>query len=46
MMPVASPIAETIHQTFLLAETLGYADRFVPRMIDMMAANAGLKPKA
>ncbi len=46
MMPVASPIAETIHQTFLLAETMGYGERFLPRMIDMMAANAGLTPKA
>jgi 3-hydroxyisobutyrate dehydrogenase-like beta-hydroxyacid dehydrogenase len=45
-MPVASPIAETIHQAFVLADTLGYGERFVPRMIDMMSANAGLKPKA
>jgi 3-hydroxyisobutyrate dehydrogenase-like beta-hydroxyacid dehydrogenase len=45
-MPVASPIAETIHQAYVLAETLGYGERYVPRMINMMAANAGLKPKA
>jgi 3-hydroxyisobutyrate dehydrogenase-like beta-hydroxyacid dehydrogenase len=45
-MPVASPIAETIHQTFVLADTLGFGERYVPRMIDMMAGNAGLKPKA
>jgi 3-hydroxyisobutyrate dehydrogenase-like beta-hydroxyacid dehydrogenase len=45
-MPVASPIAETIHQAYVLADTLGYGERYVPRMIDMMSANAGLKPKA
>jgi 3-hydroxyisobutyrate dehydrogenase-like beta-hydroxyacid dehydrogenase len=42
-MPVASPIAETIHQTYVLAETLGYSDRFVPRLIDMMVKNSGGK---
>jgi 3-hydroxyisobutyrate dehydrogenase-like beta-hydroxyacid dehydrogenase len=42
-MPVASPIAETIHQTFVLAETLGLGERFVPRLIDMMVKNAGVK---
>ncbi len=42
-MPVASPIAETIHQTYVLAETLGYGERFVPRLIDMMVKNSGGK---
>jgi 3-hydroxyisobutyrate dehydrogenase-like beta-hydroxyacid dehydrogenase len=42
-MPVASPIAETIHQIFVLADTLGYGERFVPRLIDMMGKNAGVK---
>jgi 3-hydroxyisobutyrate dehydrogenase-like beta-hydroxyacid dehydrogenase len=42
-MPVASPIAETIHQTYVLAETLGYSDCFVPRLIDMMVKNSGGK---
>jgi 3-hydroxyisobutyrate dehydrogenase-like beta-hydroxyacid dehydrogenase len=42
-MPVASPIAETIHQAYVLADTQGYGDRFVPRMITMMSANAGIK---
>jgi 3-hydroxyisobutyrate dehydrogenase-like beta-hydroxyacid dehydrogenase len=41
-MPVASPIAETIHQIFVLADTLGYGERFVPRLIDMMKKNAGM----
>ncbi len=40
-MPVASPIAETIHQTYVLADTQGYGERYVPRLIDMMVKNAG-----
>jgi 3-hydroxyisobutyrate dehydrogenase-like beta-hydroxyacid dehydrogenase len=40
-MPVASPIAETIHQTYVLADTQGYGDRYVPRLIDMMVKNSG-----
>lgn len=39
-MPVASPIAETIHQTYVLADTQGYGDRYVPRLIDMMVKNS------
>ena len=42
-MPVASPIAEAIHQTFVMADTLGYGERFVPRLIDMMVKNSGGK---
>jgi 3-hydroxyisobutyrate dehydrogenase-like beta-hydroxyacid dehydrogenase len=41
-MPVASPIAETIHQIFVLADTQGYGERFVPRLVDMMGRNTGL----
>jgi 3-hydroxyisobutyrate dehydrogenase-like beta-hydroxyacid dehydrogenase len=44
-LPVPSPIGETVHQSFVLAETLGYGDRFVPRMIDMMMQLAGVKKK-
>jgi 3-hydroxyisobutyrate dehydrogenase-like beta-hydroxyacid dehydrogenase len=40
-MPVASPIAETVHQTYVLADTLGYGERYVPRLIDMMVKNSG-----
>jgi 3-hydroxyisobutyrate dehydrogenase-like beta-hydroxyacid dehydrogenase len=40
-MPVASPIAEAIHQTYVLADTLGYGERYVPRLIDMMVKNSG-----
>ncbi|MFT3672441.1 NAD(P)-dependent oxidoreductase [Aestuariivirga sp.] len=42
-MPVASPIAEAIHQIYVLADTLGYGERFVPRLIDMMIKNMGGK---
>jgi 3-hydroxyisobutyrate dehydrogenase-like beta-hydroxyacid dehydrogenase len=42
-MPVSSPIAETIHQIFVLADTQGYGERYVPRLVDMMGKNAGVK---
>ncbi len=42
-MPVASYLAEQVHQTYVLADTLGYGERYVPRLITMMMANAGLK---
>jgi 3-hydroxyisobutyrate dehydrogenase-like beta-hydroxyacid dehydrogenase len=42
-MPVASFLAEQVHQTYVLADTLGYGERYVPRLIDMMMKNAGLK---
>jgi 3-hydroxyisobutyrate dehydrogenase-like beta-hydroxyacid dehydrogenase len=42
-MPVASFMAEQVHQTFVLADSMGYGERFVPRLIDMMMKLAGLK---
>ena len=42
-MPVASYLAEQVHQTYVLAETLGFGDRFVPRLITMMMKNAGIE---
>jgi 3-hydroxyisobutyrate dehydrogenase-like beta-hydroxyacid dehydrogenase len=41
-MPVASFMAEQVHQTYVLADTMGYGERFVPRLIDMMKKLAGL----
>jgi 3-hydroxyisobutyrate dehydrogenase-like beta-hydroxyacid dehydrogenase len=35
-MPVASFLAEAVHQTYVLADTTGYGERYVPRLIDMM----------
>jgi hypothetical protein len=43
VMPVASPLAEQVHQTYVLAETMGYGDRFVPRLITLMMQMAGIK---
>jgi len=43
--PVASYLAEQVHQTYVLADTLGFGERFVPRLIDMMMQNAGLRKK-
>lgn len=45
-MPVASYLAEQVHQTYVLADTLGFGERYVPRLITMMMQNAGMKPKA
>jgi hypothetical protein len=36
-------MAEQVHQTYVLADTLGYGERFVPRLITMMMKLAGLK---
>lgn len=42
-LPVASFMAEQVHQTLVLADTMGYGERYVPRLIDMMMKLAGLK---
>ena len=44
-LPVASFVAESVHQTFLLAENLGYGERFVPRLVDTMKELNGLARK-
>lgn len=41
-LPVASFMGEQVHQTYVLADTMGYGERFVPRLIDMMKKLAGL----
>lgn len=41
-LPVASFMGEQVHQTFVLADTMGYGERFVPRLIDMMKKLAGI----
>jgi 3-hydroxyisobutyrate dehydrogenase-like beta-hydroxyacid dehydrogenase len=35
-LPVVSYIAQAIHQTFLLAEVMGYGKRYIPRMVDFL----------
>ena len=44
-LPVASFLAEQVHQLYVLADNMGYADRFVPRMIDVMMELNGVKGK-
>ena len=45
MMPVASPLAEQVHQLYVLAETMGYGEKFVPRMVTLMMELAGMRKK-
>ena len=35
--PVTSFIAESVHQTYVLAGNLGYGENYVPRLVDMLA---------
>jgi 3-hydroxyisobutyrate dehydrogenase-like beta-hydroxyacid dehydrogenase len=42
-LPVTSYLAETVHQTLVMADNMGYGDRFVPRLIDVLMTVNGLK---
>jgi 3-hydroxyisobutyrate dehydrogenase-like beta-hydroxyacid dehydrogenase len=42
-LPIASFLAEQVHQLYVLAENRGYGERYVPRMIDMMMEMNGVK---
>jgi 3-hydroxyisobutyrate dehydrogenase-like beta-hydroxyacid dehydrogenase len=42
-LPVTAFCAEAVHQTFVMAETQGYSERYVPRLIDMLAGINGIK---
>ena len=42
-LPVASFMAEQAHQLLVLADNMGYGERFVPRLIDVMMQLNGLK---
>ena len=44
-LPVASFLAEQVHQLYVLAENMGYAEKFVPRMVDLMMEMNGVKGK-
>ncbi len=35
--PATSFIAESVHQTYVMADNLGFGDKFVPYLIDMLA---------
>jgi 3-hydroxyisobutyrate dehydrogenase-like beta-hydroxyacid dehydrogenase len=41
-LPVASFLAETTHQITVMADNLGYGERFVPRLIDVLMKVNGL----
>ena len=41
-LPVTSFLAETTHQITVMADNLGYGDRFVPRLIDVLMKVNGL----
>jgi 3-hydroxyisobutyrate dehydrogenase-like beta-hydroxyacid dehydrogenase len=42
-LPMASFLAEQVHQLFVLAENMGHGDRYIPRMIDVMMAMNGIR---
>lgn len=42
-LPVTSFLAETAHQMTVMADNMGYGDRFVPRLIDVLMKVNGLK---
>ncbi len=42
-LPVASFLGETVHQLYIMAEGMGYGDRYVPRMIDVFHQINGMK---
>jgi 3-hydroxyisobutyrate dehydrogenase-like beta-hydroxyacid dehydrogenase len=42
-LPVTSFIAESVHQTYVLADNMGYGERYVPRLIDCLISINGLK---
>lgn len=42
-LPIASFLGETVHQLYVMAENMGYGDRYVPRMIDVFQKINGMK---
>ena len=42
-MPVTSFLAETVHQMLVMADNMGYADRYIPRLIDVLMQVNGQK---
>lgn len=42
-LPVASFMGESVHQLFVMAENMGFGDRFIPRMIDVFHKINGMK---
>ena len=44
-LPVTSFMAEATHQTLVMADNLGYGERFIPRLIDALSEVNGKKTK-
>lgn len=44
-LPTTSFIAESVHQSYVLANNIGYGDKYVPRMVDVMAQINGVKAR-
>ena len=44
-LPVTSFLAETAHQITVMADNMGYGERFVPRLIDVLMTVNGIKKK-
>jgi 3-hydroxyisobutyrate dehydrogenase-like beta-hydroxyacid dehydrogenase len=42
-MPLASPVAEAVHQTLVLAAAQGYGQKFVPRLVNLACQLNGIK---
>lgn len=42
-MPVTSFLGETVHQLLVMADNMGYGERFVPRLIDVLMKVNGIK---
>jgi 3-hydroxyisobutyrate dehydrogenase-like beta-hydroxyacid dehydrogenase len=42
-LPVTSFLAETAHQITVMADNMGYGDRFIPRLIDVLMSVNGVK---
>ncbi len=40
--PMTSFLAETVHQTYVLADNMGYGERYVPRLIDLLGQVNGV----
>jgi 3-hydroxyisobutyrate dehydrogenase-like beta-hydroxyacid dehydrogenase len=42
-MPLASPVAEAVHQTLVLAAAQGYGPKYVPRLVNLVCQLNGIK---
>jgi len=44
-LPVGSFVAETVHQLYVVADNLGFGDRYLPRMVEALAQINGIEIK-